>query len=59
VSPQRWYAAHTVVETCGSVRSSKEAAGRAAALDQRTLSSLVVHLLTQYCREAGTLKARR
>jgi hypothetical protein len=37
----------------------KEAAQKAAVMDQRTLSSLVVHLLTQYCREAGTLKEGR
>jgi hypothetical protein len=37
----------------------KEAAQKAAVMDQRTLSSPVVHLLTQYCREAGTLKEGR
>ena len=37
----------------------KEAARRAAEMDQRTLSSLVERLLTEHCRKAGTLKVRR
>jgi hypothetical protein len=37
----------------------KEAARKAAEMDQRTLSSLVERLLTEHCRKAGTLKGRR
>jgi predicted HicB family RNase H-like nuclease len=37
----------------------KEAARRAAAKEQRTLSSLVERLLTEHCEKAGTLKKRR
>jgi hypothetical protein len=34
----------------------KEAARKAAELDQRTLSSLIERLLTEHCRKAGTLR---
>lgn len=37
----------------------KEAAPRAAEMDQRTLSSLVERLLTEHCERVGTLKATR
>jgi hypothetical protein len=37
----------------------KEAARKAAKLDQRTLSGLIERLLTEHCRKAGTLKGRR
>jgi hypothetical protein len=37
----------------------KEAARKAAELDQRTLSSLIERLLTEHCRKAGTLKGRQ
>jgi predicted HicB family RNase H-like nuclease len=37
----------------------KEAARRAAEMDQRSLSSLVERLLTEHCHRAGTLKGRQ
>src|SRR5262249_40679082 len=37
----------------------KEAARKAAEMDQRTLSSLIERLLTEHCRRAGTLKGQR
>jgi predicted HicB family RNase H-like nuclease len=37
----------------------KEAARKAAARDQRTLSGLIEKLLTDYCREHGLLKPGR
>jgi hypothetical protein len=37
----------------------KEAARKAAELDQRTLSSLIERLLTEYCERVGTLKERK
>jgi hypothetical protein len=36
----------------------KEAARKAAQLDQRTLSSLIERLLTEHCQKVGTLKRR-
>jgi hypothetical protein len=36
----------------------KEAARKAAEMDQRTLSSLIERLLTEHCLKAGTLKGR-
>jgi len=36
----------------------KEAARKAAELDQRSLSSLIERLLTEHCRKVGTLKGR-
>jgi hypothetical protein len=36
----------------------KEAARKAAEMDQRTLSSLIERLLTEHCHEVGTLKRR-
>jgi len=37
----------------------KEAARKAAELDSRTLSGLIERLLTEHCRRAGTLKAKK
>jgi hypothetical protein len=37
----------------------KEAARKAAEMDQRTLSGLIERLLTEYCQKAGTLKGRK
>jgi uncharacterized protein (DUF1778 family) len=37
----------------------KRAAHKAARLEQRTLSSLVLKLLIDHCEEAGTLKKAR
>jgi hypothetical protein len=37
----------------------KKAAERAARADTRTLSSLIVKLLTEHCRENGFLKPER
>jgi predicted HicB family RNase H-like nuclease len=37
----------------------KEAAEMAAEQDQRTLTSLILKLLIEYCEKAGTLKKRR
>lgn len=37
----------------------KEAARKAAEMDQRTLSGLIERLLTEHCRKAGTLKGRQ
>jgi hypothetical protein len=37
----------------------KEAARKAAELDQRTLSSLIERLLTEHCQKVGTLKRRQ
>jgi hypothetical protein len=37
----------------------KEAARKAAVLDQRTLSSLIERLLTEHCQRVGTLKGRQ
>jgi predicted HicB family RNase H-like nuclease len=37
-------------------RKLKEAAEKAADADQRTLSGLIVKLLSDYCQKAGTLK---
>jgi hypothetical protein len=37
----------------------KEAARKAAKLDQRTLSGLVLKLLTDHCESVGTLKKTR
>ena len=34
----------------------KEAARKAAQMDQRTLSSLIERLLTEYCQKVGTLR---
>jgi hypothetical protein len=34
----------------------KEAARKAAAQDQRTLSGLIERLLTEHCQKVGTLK---
>jgi hypothetical protein len=36
----------------------KEAARKAAQLDQRTLSSLIERLLMEHCQKVGTLKGR-
>jgi hypothetical protein len=36
----------------------KEAVGKAAQLDERTLSSLIERLLTEHCQKVGTLKRR-
>jgi hypothetical protein len=37
----------------------KEAAQKAAELDQRTLSGLIERLLTEHCQKVGTLRGRR
>jgi hypothetical protein len=37
----------------------KRAARKAAELDQRTLSGLIERLLTEHCRQVGTLKRER
>jgi uncharacterized protein (DUF1778 family) len=37
----------------------KQAARKAAQLEQRTLSGLVVKLLTDHCQQVGTLKTPR
>jgi predicted HicB family RNase H-like nuclease len=40
-------------------RKLKDAAEKAAELDQRTLSGLIERLLTEHCERVGTLKGRR
>ena len=37
----------------------KEAARKAAELEQQSLSSLIIRLLVEHCSEAGTLKKRQ